>query len=208
MQRLLFIIVFLVLLSPRLHAELLKRDLLVELRHINEIAAPAQKPAAGYRAGAAAQSEVNRTQSVLVRNGGQGSLRWSNAVPVQWQQSVQSHTSHVAGAAGSTRSSGGGATQGLHWFDVGQSITVRPKWPGGKKAVALEIEVLQADMKVEHNADLPRQTRNQFSTSVTVPLNTWVTIATSAKAAAAAGSYSSEAGAQTPHVLQIRVLAP
>ena len=184
------------------HAQLPKRDLSIELRQVDEGA-----EAEGYRA-STSQSDAWSVQGLSVRNGEKGILRAQQSVPMQWVQSVQSQSSSLAVPSAAASSSSGGVTQALHWLDVGQSMTVTPKWPGGKKDVVLEIEVQQADVKSLHNADLPRQIRNQLSTTVSVPLNQWVTIAASGKRAVAAGNYSSESGADARRLLQVRVQAP
>ena len=185
-------------------AQLPKRDLNIELRQTVE----AQEPSNGYHAGTSASQTSWPIQSLLVRNGEKGRLRIQQFVPMQWVQYVQSQTSSSKLAGSEASSTGGGVKQALHWFDVGQSLTVMPKWPGGKKEVALEIEVQQTDMQVVHNADLPRQTRNQLITTVILPLNIWVTVAASGKGPLSADSYSSEAGADAKRLLQVRVTAP
>lgn len=181
-----------------------KRDLTIELRQVEE----RRESVEGYSASTAPANTAWQPQSLLVRNGEKATLRMQQAVPMQWVKSAQSQTSNLKVGGAEASSTGGGVTQALHWFDVGQSMSVTPKWPGGKKDVALEIEVQQADMHTVHNADLPRQTRNQLNTVVTVPLNTWVTIAASGRGPAPAGSYSSEAGADTRRLLQVRITAP
>ena len=185
-------------------AQPVKRDLTIELRQIEE----GRDALEGYRAGAAADTTAWSPQTLWVRNGGKATLRMQQSVPMQWVKSaqVQSGSLKVGGAEAS--STGGEVTQALQWFDVGPSMTVTPKWHGGKKDVVLEIEVEQADMQTVHNADLPRQTRNQINTVITVPLNTWVTMAASGRGAAPAGSYSSEAGTDARRLLQVRVTAP
>lgn len=98
--------------------------------------------------------------------------------------------------------------QFVQWFEVGQSISVTPRWPGGNKDVTLELDVQQADMAVRHNADMPRQTRNQLRTTVSAPLGQWVTIAAAGNAPARQGSFSSGGRAEARHLLQVRVLVP
>jgi hypothetical protein len=55
--------------------------------------------------------------------------------------------------------------------------------------------------------DLPKQTRNTVSTTVTLPLAEWITIAATGTAPKA-GTYNSESGNQVRRVLQVRVMAP
>ena len=199
-----FLFVLLLSIGSWACAQPVKRDLTIELRQTEE----GRDATEGYRAGTVAANTAWSTQTLLVRNGEKASLRMQQSVPMQWVKSVQSQSSSLKAGGAEASSTGGGVTQALHWFDVGQSMTVTPKWPGGKKDVTLEIEVEQADMQTVHNADLPRQTRNQIYTMITVPLNTWVTIAASGRGTAPAGSYSSESGTDPRRLLQVRVTAP
>lgn len=194
----------LLLLSVRVEAQAVQRDLTIELRQMDE----GRDVAEGYRAGTAAGAAAWSPQTLSVRNGGKATLRMQQSVPMQWVKSAQAQSGSLKVGGAEASSTGGGVTQALQWFDVGPSMTVTPRWPGGKKDVVLEIEVEQADMQTVHNADLPRQTRNQFKTVITVPLNTWVTMAASGRGTASAGSYSSEAGVDARRLLQVRVTAP
>ena len=187
-------------LSTLAHAQLPRRDLSVELRQVEEGHGATET----YRAGSR-QNATWSSQSISVRNGEKGTLRTQQSVPMQWVQSVQSQANSLTVPGAAASSSGGGATQALHWFEVGQVMTVTPKWPGGAKEVALEIEVQQTDIQSGHNPDLPSQVRNQLSTTVTVPLNQWVTVAAGGKSAVAAGSYSSDSTADARRLLQVRV---
>ena len=92
-------------------------------------------------------------------------------------------------------------------LDAGQSITVQPKWPGSNKPATLEVEVQRTAVGQRVGAELPKQTRNSVSTTITVPLAEWVTIAATGKAPKP-GVYSSESGLQVRRLLQVRVMAP
>lgn len=174
-------------------AALPQRDLTVELRQVEE----GREEGISYRAGPAASAPV-LPQKVQVRNGEKGVLRTNQLVPMQWVSSVQAPS----------KNTGAGVTQFLHWLDVGQTLTVTPRWPGGKKDATVELDMVQTDAMVENNAEMPRQSRKQISTTVTAPLGQWVTIAASGNATPKQGSYSSEGSADVRRLLQIRVLAP
>ena len=192
------------LAQVRVRAQLPPRDLTVELRQVEE-----RKDALNiYNAGSAGTSREWPPFSLVIRNGEKGVLRMLQSVPMPWVQSVQSQSSALKISDASASSSAGGVTQALIWFDVGQSIAVTPKWPGGKKDVTLELELQQADMHTVHNVDLPRQTRSQITTIITVPLDTWVTIAVSGKQPLPAGTYSSEDSVDARRLLQVRAIAP
>ena len=192
------------LAQVKVQAQLPKRDLTVELRQIEE----GRDSADGYRAATADTARDWPPLSLVIRNGEKGVLRMQQSVPMQWLQSVQAQSSALTVPNASASSSGGGVTQALHWFDVGQSVTVAPKWPGGKQDVTLELDVQQADLQTASNAELPRQIRHQTSTTVAVALNQWITVAASGKGPAPVGSYSSDTRAEVRRLLQVRVSAP
>lgn len=171
-------------------AQLPQRDLLVELRQIEE-------GGTGYVVSTRPQAPLLQPQQLQVRNGTPARVNWSQAIPLQWVQSAQ--------AAGPM--SGAGVKQGLTWLQVGQSLVVLPRWPGGKKAAMVEVEVQTASVETRPGADLPTQQRGELATTVQAPLGEWVTIARSGQATPK-GSYSSEAPTQRPRLLQLRVTAP
>lgn len=182
-----------------------KRDLTVELRQIEE----GREGGSSYSAGSN-EDALWEPQTVQVRNGEKATLRMNDAIPMQWTQSVS--TQAPQGNSGANANAGqpnGGASvnNALAWFDAGQSVTVLPRWVGGNKPATLEIEVQRATVDPRNGADLPKQTRNTVSTTITVPLAEWVTVAATGRAPRA-GSYSSESGLQTRRLLQVRVMAP
>jgi hypothetical protein len=174
-----------------------KRDLTVELRQTEE----GREEAGHYSAGGDSSSNWE-PQMVQVRNGEKALLRLNDAIPMQWTQSVVAPNPGASAGAG-----GAGVNNALVWFDAGQSISVQPKWPGGNKPAVLEIEMQRASVEQRMGADLPKQTRNTVSTTITAPLAEWVTIAATGKAPRP-GVYSSESALQVRRLLQIRVLAP
>lgn len=192
-------------------AALPARDLTVELRQIDESrlrAADAVQDATvgkSFSAGAASIPEWE-PQMVQVRNGEKASLRMQSSWPMQWVKSAFVQTDKSA-ASGSTAAAG--VQNALAWFDAGQSISVHPKWGGGKTAV-VELEVQSAGFEARTGADLPAQQRNAVTTTVTAPLAQWVTIAATGKSppATQANTYSSDSAQQTRRLLQIRVMAP
>ena len=124
-------------------AKLPQRDLTVELRQIED----RQEEGSSYRAGPADGTQGFAPQKIQVRNGQKAQLRMQLAVPMQWVDATQAASAN----------SGAGVKQSLQWLDVGQSVTVTPRWPGGNKAATVELEVLQTDMVVRGNSDLPSQ---------------------------------------------------
>ncbi len=179
-----------------------QRDLTVELRQVEQGREEGAGQAGTQYSAGSAVANAWEPQWVQVRNGAKAMLRLNDAIPMQWTQSA-SAPNPGSGAA----NSGASVSNALVWFDAGQSLSVQPKWPGGKKAVVVEIEVQRASVDPRMGADLPTQSRGTLSTTVTVPLSEWVTIAATG-AVAKAGVYSSEAGLQVRRLLQLRVSVP
>ncbi|WP_176451900.1 hypothetical protein [Rhodoferax sp. TH121] len=180
--------------APVAKAQLPARDLTVELRQIEDRA----DEGSSYRAGPADGGQTLVPQKIQVRNGQKAQLRMNLSVPMQWVEAVQAPSAN----------SGASVKQALQWFDVGQTVTVTPRWPGGNRAATVELEVQQANMATRSNADMPSQSRSQISSTVTAPLAQWVTIAATGPAPARQGSYSSAGGGEVRRLLQIRVLVP
>jgi len=190
---------FLGLALPAL-AQLPKRDLTVELRQVEDT------DTTGYTASTQQRRAGLAPQQVLVRNGEKAVLRISQSIPMQWVQSVQSQNSALSAGGASANSSGGGVTNAITWMDAGQTITVTPRWPGGKQPATVEVDVQTADVEERTGSELPAQSRRQLATTVTAPLGYWVVIATSGKAPVQ-GSYSSAPSNDVRRLVQIRVSA-
>lgn len=198
-------------LAQAAEAPLPKRDLTVELRQLEE----GREGGSSYSAGSA-DTGLWEPQEVQVRNGEKALLRMNDAIPMQWTQSAsgQDPAASPQGADTATSSNGSSTvsinaaasvSNALVWFDAGQSISVRPKWPGGSKPAVVEIEVQRVAVAARAGAELPPQTRNTVSTTITVALAEWITIAATGRAPRA-GVYSSEPGVQQRRLLQLRVL--
>ncbi len=198
-RRLLAALVFFAVL-PVL-AQLPPRDLSVELRQIEEAAV------GGYAVGTRPQAALLVPQQMLVRNGSKASFSLGQSIPLQWVQSVASHTSTLSVTGADASSRGGSVTQALTWMDAGQSLAVKPRWPGGKQPVTLEVELQSAQMEPRPGAELPAQARSQVVTTVGAPLGQWVTIATTGSSAPR-GVYSSESAPEARRLLQLRVSLP
>ena len=193
-------------------AALPQRDLTVELRQIEE----GREGGSSYSAGG--KDNVWEPLMVQVRNGEKALLRMSDAIPMQWTQSASGPNPAAAKSAGAAPSGAVSTTNvnvnpassvsnALVWFDAGQSLSVQAKWPGGEKPAVVELEVQRAAVDPQTGADLPKQSRSTVSTTITAPLDEWVTIAATGRSPRA-GVYSSESGVQVRRLLQIRVMAP
>jgi hypothetical protein len=183
------------------------RDLTVELRQVKD--GEQDNPNAtgsAYSVGTANRAVDFAPQQVRVRSGEKASLQINQSMPMQWVQKVESQSATFSAANASASSSTGGVTQGITWIESGQSLTVTPHWLGGKQPVKAEIEVQSSAVEERTGSGLPTTARQRFSTTVTAPLNQWVTIATSGNVARS-GSYSSTGTSDGRRLVQIRVIA-
>ena len=181
------------------------RDLTVEFRQIEE---GRESGGQSYAAGAsAAGTQAWEPQMVQVRNGETARLQLSQAIPMQWVESVAVQATGGSAGSGAAATTGAGVKNALQWFVAGQSLRVRPRWSGGRSEVLVELEVQRSAAEAQTHGDLPHQARATVSTTVTVPLAEWVTIAATGRGASAS-TYSSNAATQARRLLQIRVMAP
>ncbi len=182
-------------------------DLTVELRQVKDGEQDQPNaPGAAYTVGTANRAVDFAPQQVRVRSGEKASLQINQSMPMQWVQKIESQSATLTAAGTSASSQAGGVTQAVTWMESGQSFTVTPHWPGGRKPVKLEIEVQSSAVDARTSSDLPATARQRYSTTVSAPLNQWVTIATSGRTTGA-GSYSSAGTSDARRLLQIRVTA-
>ena len=181
-------------------------DLTVELRQVKEGQDEADNPQPGgaYTVGTANRAVDFAPQQVRVRNGEKASLQINQSMPMQWVQKIESQSATLSAAGTSASQNSGGVTQAVTWMESGQSLTITPYWGGGKQAVKMEIEVQSSAVDERVSSDLPATSRQRYSTTVSAPLNRWVTIATSGRSAKA-GSYSSAGSSDGRRLMQIRV---
>lgn len=182
-------------------------DLTVELRQIKEGQEDADDPqpsSSAYTVGTASRTVDFAPQQVRVRNGEKANLQINQSMPMQWVQKIESQSATLSAAGTSASSNTGGVTQAVTWMESGQSLTVTPHWPGGKLPVKIEIEVQSSAVDERTSSDLPATQRQRFTSTVSAPLNRWITIASSGKPARA-GSYSSAGSSEGRRLTQIRV---
>jgi hypothetical protein len=183
------------------------RDLTVELRQVQDGEQDnPNAPGGAYSVGTANRGADFAPQQVRVRSGEKASLQINQSMPMQWVQKIEAQSASLSAARASASSSAGGVTQAITWMESGQSFTVTPRWPGGKQAVKLEIEVQSSAVDERTGSDLPATARQRYSTTVTAPLNQWVTIATSGSKSRP-GSYSSSGSSGERKLIQIRATA-
>ncbi len=182
-------------------------DLTVELRQVKEDQADEDLPQTGggaYTVGTASRAADFAPQQVRVRNGEKASLQINQSMPMQWVQKIESQSATLSAGGTSASQNAGGVTQAVTWMESGQSLTVSPHWPGGKLPVKIVIEVQSSAVDERTSSDLPATQRQRFTSTVSAPLNRWVTIASSGQSARA-GSYSSAGGSEGRRLTQIRV---
>lgn len=182
-------------------------DLTVELRQVKEGQEDDENPqtsGGAYTVGTANRAVDFAPQQVRVRNGEKASLQINQSMPMQWVQKIESQSATLSAASASASSNSGGVTQAVTWMESGQSLSVTPHWPGGKLPVKIEIEVQSSAVDERTSSDLPATQRQRFTSTVSAPLNRWVTIASSGKPARA-GSYSSAGSSDGRRLTQIRV---
>jgi hypothetical protein len=182
-------------------ADLPKRDLVVELRQVEEV------DNSGYSVSTQPRHPLMAEQHVQVRNGEKASLRIGKSMPLQWVQSVAAQSASLAASGASARSSGGAVNNAMTWMVDGQSIKVYPRWPGGLQPVVVEVEMQSASVDERIGTELADQSHQQVATTVSLPLGQWVTIAVTGSRPQS-GVYGSDATSNNRRLLQMRVLAP
>ncbi len=183
------------------------RDLTVELRQVKDGEQDSPTATGGaYSVGTANRAVDFAPQLVRVRNGEKASLQINQSMPMQWVRKIESQSATLSAASASASSNAGGVTQDITWMESGQSFTATPRWPGGRQAVKVEIEVQSSAVEERTSSDLPTTARQRYSTTVSAPLNQWVTIATSGNMSRS-GSYSSAGTSDGRRLVQIRVTA-
>jgi hypothetical protein len=195
------LVFFAIFLTPTTWADLPKRDLIVELRQVEE----GEKT--GYSVSTQSRNSALVEQHVQVRNGEKASVSVGRSIPMQWVQSAatQSETLPVTSASASSKAST--VTNGITWMDAGQIFKVQPRWSGAKQPVTMTIEVQTSSVGDRVGAELPEQLRSQMATTISAPLDQWVTIARSGSNLQR-GVYGSDQETQAKRLLQIRVRAP
>jgi len=216
-----------------LGASLPRRNLVIQVRLVGaEEAARAaaddvtQRAAAGnpgYTAGTRDVEEARpMIQTLHVQNGQRGSLRFTNAVPIQWVEAVGiAHRPGATGTAAAGNSTGSAAGVGaasgaalvnaMTWIEAGQSLAVQPRWPGGAAPVTVDIEVVAERAGARPGIEPPVQERRLARSTLIVPLGRWMTFASvgEERRADKPGVWSTaDAGAEPSQVFQVQVLAP
>lgn len=184
------------------HAQLPKRDLIVQVREVNV------GEGGAYSVGTQVDKALLAPQQLRVRNGEKASLSVGRSMPVQRVESASVVNLSLSTSSGpSASSSSASVTNAVKWMDAGQEIKLQAQWPGARQPVKVALEIESASVQGQTGADLPAQSSSRFATTVSAPLGQWVSIAFTGPSRQS-GVYGSEPGSDPRRVLQIRVLAP
>jgi len=178
-----------------------QRDVLIELRQITDV------QGGGYSVSTRPQDPMMAPQQLRVRNGQQATLRLGQNIPLQWTQSVFSQQSKLTAPGVELSNQGGGVTQAVTWLDAGQSIVLRPRWPGGNQDATVEVEVQSAKVQERTGTDLPTRSSQEMVTVVTAPLGQWVTLAATG-VVPQKGVYGTQSSSEPRRLLQVRIQLP
>ena len=156
-------------------------DLIVQVRVISE-AELAEEAAAskshehsqrGLEISSAAQAPASaRTQDMRVLNGHTAEMSWSQALPIQWMQVAAQRRGRASG----------GIVNALTWLRAGQSLSVQPRWPGGRDPVQVELRIETQDIDDRRGADIPASGAQTWASTLSVPWGQWTTFATTGAA--------------------------
>ena len=145
-----------------------------------------------------------------VQNGHSGSLQLGRALPVQWLQGAARGAAAPSSAAGPADRAGA-VDYAVTWVQAGQSLTLRPNWPGGDSPVTLELQFSRSTVQTAPAAALPTTRSLQAGSTLRLPLGAWTTFAATGvpQAAGEPGRVSTwslaERGRQ---LMQVRVSLP
>lgn len=135
-------------------------------------------------------SQHDSNQSVLVMNGGQARLFFGRSVPVStWQFAWQGEGASASSTSATSTSANppAWALSQTHWVDLGEGLTVRPRWPGGSAPVTVELEassrraIAPGEVSVMEGSGAyepdGQSRRTEVMSTVAVPLGQWVAVA-------------------------------
>ena len=173
-----------------------QRDLLIELREADALQAPAASDASGWsmRSADARSARERPTQHVRVQNGASASLRVAVSRPLQVWQVVPGALLPVP-------------LPQTQWITTGQSLTLQPRWLGGREPVSLAVSADSSRLDppvAPGSAELPQRSDARIMTTVNVPLGQWVTLAATGPDGADMNVIASGQAAAR-RVLQLRV---
>ncbi len=174
-----------------------QRDLLIELREADAGQTQSAAGTGGWsvRSTDASVARERPAQQVRVHNGASASMALSVTRPLQVWQVVPGAYLPVP-------------VPQTQWIAAGQGLTVQPRWPGGREpvSVALSADSSRLDPHVAPgSAELPQRSEARLATTVSAPLDQWVTIASGGADEDDSGVVASGQAAKPRRLLQLRV---
>lgn len=180
------------------------------------------------------ESRSDSVQQVQVINGGRARLFTGETQPhLLWQWAWVDVTAGASGGQGTLGvigPSGSGTARSSQatpmqprlgaqtvWIDIGQGLYVRPRWPGGREPVRVELQAearqpVMAGGVRSDRLEPDGQTRyTQVSSTLSVPLNEWTVVARSGSKVERAQSgvlSTRELDGTESEQLEIRITAP
>lgn len=187
----------------------LRRDMVVELRQIaaESEAEDGRDVPGGYSVATVTTDDRLATHRVRVQNGEKAQIRFIQSQPIQWVQAASSQNTTLAVGGASATQNTGAINQEHGALETGYTLVLTPRWAGGSKPVQAVLDLQTTAVDAGTVGDASSSTRSQLSTTVTVPLRQWVTVATSGTSAAstASGTYRSAGAAGGLQLIQIRI---
>ena len=168
------------------------------------------------------ESQSDEVQQVRVLNGTRAKLYVGHTQPYtvwQWAMTAAPPGAGPAGQ-GSASSPNYPAPQAIAqtvWIDIGQGLNVRPKWPGGKAPVIVELEAqsrepMQAGSVYSGQTEPDGQSRRfEAGSTLAVPMGQWTVVARSGSQAQRrqSGTLSTrDLDSNQSDQLEIRITAP
>ncbi|MGE5452131.1 MAG: hypothetical protein ACM3VZ_09860 [Acidobacteriota bacterium] len=129
------------------------------------------------------RQQDDAVHTLLVLNGGRASLYTGRSVPqTSWQLLLSAPAASTAASA----AAGAGAQllSQTVWIDLGQGLSVRPRWKGGRSLVELELSAQSSQavgnpLGTSGVAPDGQVLRQEVATTLAVALGQWVVVAQS-----------------------------
>lgn len=187
----------------------LRRDMVVELRQISaenegRETEDGRDVPGGYSVATVTADDHLATHRVRVQNGEKAQMRLIQSQSIQWVQTASSQSTTLAVGGASATQNTGAVSQEHGAVETGYTLVLTPRWAGGNKPVQAVLDLQTSAVDAGTVGDVSSRTRSQLSTTITVPLRQWVTVATSGSSTAS-GTYRSAGATGGLQLLQIRI---
>lgn len=161
-------------------------------------------------------ADSGSVQQVRVLNGGRARLYMGRTLSVtrwQWAWSPPSPSFQAQPTPGHQAHGSVTVWPQTEWVDLGQGLTVTPRWPGGRAPVRVELEAQSSEgLPGGSRLDPDGQTRRtELMSTLSVPLGEWTVVARNASRTqqAQSGTLSTrDLDESESQQLSIRVTAP